>query len=75
MNKNSEGGVTVNRSIMLAVQLGLVFTGSVTTICAKLAENPVEIKRGNTIEKTDFKHPLILNLFMFSGEALMLFLF
>ena len=60
---------------MLVTNLGMIFAGSLTTIFGKVLENPVDIKRGDTIERSDFKHPLILSFLMFAGESLMLLLF
>ena len=67
-----------------AVNLGMILAGACTTIFAKIVEEPItELdadgalkKNGNdTDAMTEFKHPLVMNLFMFGGETLLILVF
>ena len=54
--------------MMLTTSIAMVFIGSVSTVCGKILEQPDE-------SGVDFKHPMVLTLFMFAGESLMYFVF
>ena len=64
-----------------AVNLGMIFAGACTTIFAKIVEEPISelddgaIKKSDDKAMTEFKHPLVMNLFMFGGETLLILVF
>ena len=66
----------------IAINFGMIFAGSVTTIFAKIVEEPIieyddegDVMIGKDAKMTEFKHPLFMNLLMFGGEALLILVF
>ena len=50
----------------------MILFGSLSTILLKLMGQKVDIKDGDVVRSTEFKHPLFNNLLMFTGEAVLL---
>ena len=58
----------------------MVIAGSMSTIFGKIMDQKIMMPKDNPetgsteMVETEFKHPLIMNLLMFSGEAILLLL-
>jgi len=67
----------LSAGFLVLINLGMVVTGSMTTIFGKIIDQhvlmPKQGANGETIMvDTEFKHPLIMNLLMFAGESMLL---
>ena len=61
----------------LIINVGMILAGSFATIFGKIIDQrvalPKETINGEVITvETEFRHPLIMNLLMFSGESILL---
>ena len=62
---------------LLMINIGMIMAGSMTTIFGKIIDQRVALPKASAsgemeLVETEFKHPLIMNLLMFSGEATLL---
>ena len=67
----------VSSKFKVMINIGMIVAGSLMTIFGKIIDQKVELPRAGptgeiTMVETEFRHPLIMNLLMFSGESILL---